>query len=50
MVWILEPTSEAMLLLRNAQKDHRDVFGCSALHVAAHNGHSKACFVVLKKG
>lgn len=28
-----------LLLPRSAQPEHRDVFGCTALHLAAHNCH-----------
>ncbi|CAE7695678.1 ANKRD10 [Symbiodinium sp. CCMP2456] len=36
--------------IRTGQKDHGDVFGCSALHVAAHNGHSEDVAELLSAG
>mmetsp|Transcript_57746 Transcript_57746/g.135307 ORF Transcript_57746/g.135307 Transcript_57746/m.135307 type:complete len:286 (+) Transcript_57746:49-906(+) len=36
--------------IRNAQKDYGDVFGCSALHVAAHNGHFEDVAELLSAG
>mmetsp|Transcript_43469 Transcript_43469/g.81065 ORF Transcript_43469/g.81065 Transcript_43469/m.81065 type:complete len:318 (+) Transcript_43469:70-1023(+) len=32
-----EEAAKRAIQIKNAQRDHRDVFGCSALHLAAHN-------------
>lgn len=36
--------------VRTGKKDYGDVFGCSALHVAAHNGHSEDVAELLSAG
>lgn len=46
----IEEAEKRAELIKNAQPDHRDVFGCTGLHLAAHNGHTEDVIELLKRG
>lgn len=46
----IEEAEKRAELIKNAQPDHRDVFGCTSLHLAAHNCHMEDVIELLKRG
>ncbi|CAK9068345.1 unnamed protein product [Durusdinium trenchii] len=46
----LEEAEKRAEMIKSAQPEHRDVFGCTALHLAAHNCHLEDVVELLKRG
>lgn len=46
----IEEAEKRAELIKNAQPDHRDGFGCTSLHLAAHNCHMWDVIELLKRG